>query len=321
MSTVSQDNALVNVITTAIQIPGVKVNRELFLREQFQKESKETIEHIIEVGPVKAKIGRKKIKKLADRILKDRTAKSSAASFAAGIPGGLAMAATIPADMMQFYGISLRVAQEIAYLYGESDLWSEGSVDSDKVMNQLILYCGVMFGVNGAAHTIRIISSQMAKQALKKLPQQALTKTFYYPIIKSIAKALGLKMTKDVFAKGVSKAIPIIGGVISGGITLATMFPMGNRLIDALDEAHFDYTEEEFKEDWEVIQDVVEKEEDDIIEGEFVEKQVENKTTENTEDKTTEVLNKINQAKSMMDSGIITEEEFNQIKARLISQL
>ena len=30
--------SLENVVTTAIQVPGVKVNRELFLREQFQKE-------------------------------------------------------------------------------------------------------------------------------------------------------------------------------------------------------------------------------------------------------------------------------------------
>ena len=48
--------SLENVVTTAIQVPGVKVNRELFLREQFQKESKELIESIVENGPVNAQV-------------------------------------------------------------------------------------------------------------------------------------------------------------------------------------------------------------------------------------------------------------------------
>lgn len=37
-------------------MPGVKVNRALFLREQFQKESKELIDPIVEVGPINAQI-------------------------------------------------------------------------------------------------------------------------------------------------------------------------------------------------------------------------------------------------------------------------
>ncbi len=41
-------------------------------------------------------------------------------------------------------------------------------------------------------------------------------------------------MTKDIFAKGVSKVIPFIGGVISGGITLATYAPMCLKLKDYL---------------------------------------------------------------------------------------
>ena len=56
--------------------------------------------------------------------------------------------------------------------------------------------------------------------------------------------------------RGVSKAVPILGGVVSGGITFATLRPMGQRLADTLDEAHFSYTEEEFHEDWEDIVEI-----------------------------------------------------------------
>ena len=101
-----------------------------------------------------------------------------------------------------------------------------------------------MFGVSGAAAGVRLLSTQVAKVALKKLPQKALTKTFWYPIIKSIGKSVGLKVTKKTLANGVSKAIPVIGGVVSGTLTFVSMKPMAEKLQKTLEEANFHYTEE-----------------------------------------------------------------------------
>lgn len=64
----------------------------------------------------------------------------------------------------------------------------------------------------------------------KKVAAKALTKTWYYPVVKKIAAMLGQKMVKATFAKGVSKVVPILGGAISGGLTLATFKPMAHRL-------------------------------------------------------------------------------------------
>lgn len=247
------NTSLVTVIDTVIKIPGIKVNREDFLRKQFAKVPSELYDLIIKQGPIKAGCEKKEIHKKAIALINERTMFSTGASFVAGMPGGLAMAATIPADIIQFYGVALRLAQELAYLYGEEDLWTDNTLDNDKVRNQLILYSGVMLGVTGAGQAVRVLSSALAKQALTKLPKQALTRTFYYPIIKSIVKFFGGKMTKDIFAKGVSKAIPVIGGLVSGGITLATMRPMGIRLANTLEKAHYDYTEEDFNADWKEI--------------------------------------------------------------------
>ena len=96
------------------------------------------------------------------------------------------MAATIPADTLQFFGVALRIAQELAYLYGFEDLWKDDNIDNERVKNELTLFLGAMFGIGGATTTLRLISTNMAKQVLKKLPQKALTKTIYYPIIKKI---------------------------------------------------------------------------------------------------------------------------------------
>lgn len=244
---------LSTIIAGAIQIPGVKVTRSAFLAEQFKELGPEELKAIIEKGPIEAGVKREVLKRKADKLLKTRTAISTGASFAAGLPGGLAMVATIPADILQFYGVALRMAQELVYLYGEQDIWCDGAVDPDKVTNQLILYCGVMLGASGASQMVRVMSSALAKQAMKKLPQKALTKHLIYTVTKSIARFFGVSMTKTTFAKGVSKAIPIVGGVVSGGITLASMLPMGKRLIKSLDTAHFDYTEADFKKDMEDI--------------------------------------------------------------------
>ena len=315
---ITKEITLENLIATAIQIPGVKVDRELFLRGQFKEFEDVSMDTIIAVGPVNAGVSKEILQKKAETILKSKTTKSAIASFATGIPGGLAMAATIPADMLQFYGVALGMAQEIAYLYGEEDLWEEGKLSTERVINQLILYCGVMLGASGASQTVRVMSSALAKQAMKKLPQKALTQTFYYPIIKSIAQAFGAKMTKEVFAKGISKAVPIIGGVVSGGITLATMMPMGSRLIKTLEEAHFTYTEDAFQKDWTDITAECEKE--DVIEVDYEEVD-DSCESEIKQEDSKNVLEEIMKAKELLDMGIINDEEFAKIKEKLISEL
>ena len=75
------------------------------------------------------------------------------------------------------------------------------------------------------------------------MAQQALTKTFWYPIVKQVGKAVGIKVTKNTVAKGVTKAVPVIGGVISGTLNFASMMPMAKRLLETRDQASFQYTE------------------------------------------------------------------------------
>ena len=250
--------ALETIITNAVKLPGVKVDRSKFLAEVFANENV-NLQDVIDKGPVSAGVTQDRIEKAAAKLIFVRTSQSSIASFVAGIPGGLAMAATIPMDVAQFFGMALKLAQELSYLYGAADLWSNDQLDDERVRNQLILYCGVMFGVSGAVSGVRVLSTQIAKTTLKKLPQKALTKTFWYPIIKQIGKAVGVKVTKTTVAQGISKAVPIVGGVISGSLNYVSMMPMANRLNTALDKACFNYTEEEMAADIETIENIGEE--------------------------------------------------------------
>lgn len=303
-----KDNLLINIIQEALKLPGVKVNRDSFLRGQFKKESPESIEAILDKGPVEAGIAREVLLNKAKMILTERTATSTAISAAAGIPGGYAMIATIPADILQYYGVALRFVQEMVYLYGGPDIWENGKIISDSVHNNLILYIGVMVNANGASQLVKLMSSKIAQQILKKIPEKALTKTFYYPLIKSIARFFGTKMTKTVFAQGVSKIVPFVGAAVSGGVTLVSMTLMGNRLLKVLDKSNFSYTEEEIIHDYEELEEMRNKAEKKPM----IIRKAKSKKSSNLD------LNQIKEAKKMLDDGIITEEEFGAIKKKII---
>ena len=326
--------ALENIITSAVQIPGVKVDRKKFLAETFANHDV-VLEDIFELGPIEAGISKEDLSKLANKLILSRTGQSSIASFVAGIPGGLAMAATVPLDVLQFFGMAIRLAQELSYLYGADDLWQNGQLDDEKVKNQLLLYCGVMFGVSGAVSGVRVLSTQIAKTTLKKLPQKALTKTFWYPMIKQIGKAIGIKVTKSTVAKGISNAIPVIGGVISGSMNFASMLPMANRLQSTLESANFGYTEADLERDIDIIETTDYTDEPDELEdlkAKVVEnsKKIGNNISNlfNKKKKDTEAptqsedpFEAIKKLAELKDMGIISQEEFDSKKAELLTKI
>jgi len=256
------------IVTNAMKLPGVRVNRKEFLAKIFgEKVSTEELTIILEDGSIKAGISPIKINKMAASLIENRTLKSSGASFVSGIPGGVAMAATIPADTLQFFGFSLRLAQEVAYLYGNKDFWDEDELDLDRVRVELMLFLGIMFGVGGSASLLKVLSSKISQKVLKDLPKKALTKKLYYRIIKQLGKLIGEKITKQTFAKAVSKAVPIFGGIVSGGLTYVSMKKMGSRLNNAFFESVNSSGEEELQADIKTVR----KEMGDIIDAEFFE--------------------------------------------------
>lgn len=169
--------------------------------------------------------------KAANDSIRYETAKVTALSAAAGIPGGFALFASVPADFAQTLAHILRIAQKLAYLYSWPDLFESDSDEmDDATSNLLTLFLGVMFSTHMATEGLAKAAEMIAKQVAKELPKQALTKGVIYPIVKSVAKRLGVEMTKQVFAKGVAKVVPVAGAVISGGVTIATFVPMSRRL-------------------------------------------------------------------------------------------
>ena len=152
-------------------------------------------------------------------------------STAAGMPGGWGMAATIPADIINFHGALIRIAQKLAYIHGWPELFEgKGKNIDDDTKSVLLAFIGVMYGVAGAVGLLEQIGENAGKAAAKNLLASALTKGTVFPIAKKIAKALGYKLSTATFANGAGKLVPIAGGIISGALTFSTFRPMANRL-------------------------------------------------------------------------------------------
>lgn len=220
------------VLDAAARLPGVRINRAAYLRAALQRYCSEVqIDQAIAQTPAAAGISSQIITEVANTSIKYETGKVTALSTLSGLPGGFAMIGTVPADLAQYFGHVLRIAQKLAYIYSWPDLFADDGEELDEATESILtLFVGVMFGVQMAQAGVTKISSIIAGQVVRKLPQKALTQGAIYPIVKKIAALLGVRMTKQLFAGGVAKVVPVLGAVFAGGLTLGTFLPMSKRL-------------------------------------------------------------------------------------------
>lgn len=299
----NNESLALRVVNESLKLPVVKVNRSEFLVKVFG-DKVEDINQLIEEGP-QAFLSIEDLDRAANNRIYSIVAQSSTLSFATGLPGGLAMTATIPADITQFYGYSLKLAQEISYIYGYEDIWNQQGELTEEAKETLILYLGIMLGVTTASSAVRVLSGKLSVQALKKIPQKALTKTIYYPVIKKVLAVFGTKLTKATFAKGVSKVVPVVGGVVSGGLNYFSMKPMATKLKNELRKG-INYSEENLKQDLKILNV------EDII--------IEESNLSETSMKGENVIEQIEKAHELLKQKIITEEEFISIKQNILSK-
>ena len=215
------------VMKAALSMPGVKVDRDHFLKSAFCVYG--NADELVNKRPSDL-YSKDIIERVAKGVVNNHTNKVTAVSTVAGIPGGLAMLGTVPADLAQYYWHFLVLAQKLAYVYGWPDLRDENNNLGEQAQAILKLFIGLGFGVDGASAAARTISKKAAEHWAKKLPQMALTKTSWYPIIKKIAAWLGIKITKDSMGKAAGKIVPILGGIVSGSLTYITFKPMAKNL-------------------------------------------------------------------------------------------
>ena len=223
-----------------MKMPSVRVDRVSFLRKELRPYCNQSrLQMIAGVRPYTV-VSEQVIDKLARQCIRKHTTLATATSTVAGLPGGLTMVATLPADLVQYFYHVFVLSQKLAYLYGYPDFFAEQegedgeNVDngelSDTGTDLLTIFMGVMMGAPVAEKGIDELSKAVAESAVTRLPRVALTKTALFPVVSQIAKMIGTRLSKASFAKGVGRFIPIAGGLFSGGLTLLSFRRGANRL-------------------------------------------------------------------------------------------
>ena len=226
-------------LKTVLRLRGVRIDREQFLRSELHKRgiAREVIDEAIATSPAAAGIDVVLLDDMANAAIAFETRKSSALSFAAGLPGGFGLLATVPGDVTQFYVHAFRVMQKTAYVYGWQSFLEDSKEVDDETLGKLSMFLGVMLGVGGASSSLTVFAASVARPTIQKqVAGKALTKTTWYPVMKSTLRVIGVKLTKDSLAKTVTKVVPVAGGVISGGMTFVTLRGQSKRLMEHLRE-------------------------------------------------------------------------------------
>ncbi|WP_240539197.1 hypothetical protein [Bifidobacterium sp. SO1] len=220
-------------ITVLAKLPVVRVDRDAFLRKQFAKSP--YLDQILENGP-QSVYTPDSLRRKADKVIAASTNSTSLTSFIAGLPSNpVTMVAAGGGDIVQYFGFALNMAQKLAYLFGDDDLFSNDIDElSETTQARVIAYLGAMLGVSGSAALILAVSKRASANIGKKVAGMALTKTFWYLPMKKVAALIGSKITKQTIQSAVTHAVPVIGGFVSGSITYFTFKPMGKRFADML---------------------------------------------------------------------------------------
>lgn len=241
MAKETTNSAWDKILQGIFAMPGIAVARSSFLEHLLKPFAEKgllssvDIKLIINEGHfVERYLGERATEKMAKSEINHHTTIATSVSTLSGLPGGFVMAAAIPADLAQYYFNVFILAQKLAYIYGYPDLRDENGKLSDTAANVLTIFVGVMSGVGAANTAVKVLSQSLARETIKQLPKYALTKTLPYQLAKSVAMEIGFRLTKRTFAQGVGKAIPIVGGLISGVITLSSFRPSALKLLKAL---------------------------------------------------------------------------------------
>jgi hypothetical protein len=237
----SQETGMTKVIEKAMALPAVRVDREKFLRKKLNKYcTQEQMDTVISRGSLHADIPIETLDKIAHHVIKRETLKITAMSIVAGLPDRYAMMATVPDDL-QYYVHVLRTAQKLAYIYGYNTILTDQSALDAGTQFELNMFLGVMSGVDGANKTMgSLFGKQTAKLVAKNAAKQAasdkILKSWRAKLVKKKAVKRATAVAPSTLSKTLAKAVPIVGGIASGGLTFATFKPMARRLQKHLSE-------------------------------------------------------------------------------------
>lgn len=213
---------ITTLILNAVDNPATRVDREQFLREimfAYKPNMTQIEQQNFLNNPVRA-IGINEINYIADKIIKNSVWKTTGLSFLAGLPGGVLGIAAAAPDIAQNLCYYIILSQKLAYIYGVN--FYETNISSSEYRNSSALLClGFMFDVDNVDALIQKILDSAWKNSGKEIVEY-LMKTAGYVLARKILTNLGERLAQKGASNILGKAVPIMGGLLSGSMTFAS---------------------------------------------------------------------------------------------------
>lgn len=223
------------VLNAALKVPLVQVDREAFLRRELAPHLSATaLSTALERSPAAAGIDPKVVDRISASVIRTHTLAVAGLSGLAALPPFPLAAATIPADLTQFFAQTLMVAQKLAYLRGWSSMTNSSGEFDDDSRYQLTLFVAAMLGSEVATVAVREVAAHVVQQVAGSLPRIALTQVVGYGALAEAAKWLGVKLAKDLFARAAARVIPFVSAILASSISGYTFHAMATRLNEEL---------------------------------------------------------------------------------------
>jgi hypothetical protein len=145
----------------------------------------------------------KQLDRLADRFVDNHRLLATGSGAVMGLPGGLAMLATIPADISALSYFSFRTISGIAQSYGSETRSEEGRAMA------LLVFAGA-----SGLESVKVAGSEVF---LSNLTKNVLTKPYRdFIVSKVVIPQLAEYMGVRAAGKGVFKVVPVLGSVVNG---------------------------------------------------------------------------------------------------------
>lgn len=224
------------LMSAILNLPGVKVDRVEFLVKALRPHcTDEEIKKAALQRPIDV-ISEKLAAKIADKYITKETEKATLISTVSGIPGGASVFVAIPIDLVQYYYHTVIIAQKLAYLYGYPDLRDRTGKMKPSAYGLLLIFLGVMLGSDASTRAVKKVARTLSQDAASHLPQVNVPAVVWLPIAESMSKWMREKVFKRPLTKRLIKAVPLLGGVVTGCLTYMSFKPNAKRLQKAMAE-------------------------------------------------------------------------------------
>ncbi|MFB6349547.1 EcsC family protein [Moraxella sp. ZJ142] len=153
-------------------------------------------------------------------LIRWQNTKAGSAGFVTGLGGAITMPVALPANIASTLYVQIRMVAAIAYMTGLD-------IKHDKVKTMIYL---CLLG-NGANEALKDIGVTIGTKTFENFVKKHVTGA----MLTKINKAIGFRLLTRTGTKGVinlTKLVPVLGGVISGGLDAFTTNLVGNKARD-----------------------------------------------------------------------------------------